>query len=404
MKHCIHINPAMQQATPFADRAGGVKHLALALLASLTLLACTQEQGPAAGGAQQQAPAPVVSVIVTEAVDVPVVTELPGRTAASLVAEVRPQVTGIIERRAFEEGTEVKAGDLLYQIDPATYKAAFDSARASLARAEANAASARLTARRYEGLAKIDAVSQQARDDASAALSLAEADVAAAKAALERARIDVAYTKLTAPIGGRIGRSTVTAGALVTANQANALATIQQLDPIYVDLTQSSTELLRLRRDLEAGRIMRTDEGEVAVRLVLEDGSEYRETGRLEFSEVAVDTLTGSVTLRALFPNPSGELLPGMYVRARIQQGVKSDVFLLPHAALGRDPRGNAYVMVVTPEGLAESRIVRADRSMGEHWVITEGLKPGEQVIVEGLQRVRPGAPAQAEAMKPAEG
>lgn len=365
-----------------------VSRTVLALSIAAVLAACGSE--PQAQATSAPPPPPSVGVVVTERANVPMVAELPGRTAPFLIAELRPQVTGIIKQRTFVEGAEVKAGDLLYQIDPATYQAAYDNAKAVLARAEANLNSAKLTAQRYAGLAKIDAVSQQANDDAIAALKLAEADVAAAKAAQEQARIDLAFTRVTSPIDGRIGRSTVTAGALVIANQAQALATVQQLDPIYVDVTQSSAELLRLRRDIEQGRIQRLEGGNIPVRLVLEDGSDYTEIGQLAFSEVSVDPNTGSVTMRAVFPNPSGELLPGMYVRSRIEQGVK-DVVLVPHASVGRDPRGNATVMVVKPDNTVESRIVRTERSLGDKWVVSDGLEDGERVIVEGLQKVRPG-------------
>lgn len=364
-----------------------VSRTVLALSIAAVLAACGSEPQAQATSAP---PPPSVGVVVTERANVPMVAELPGRTAPFLIAELRPQVTGIIKQRTFVEGAEVKAGDLLYQIDPATYQAAYDNAKAVLARAEANLNSAKLTAQRYAGLAKIDAVSQQANDDAIAALKLAEADVAAAKAAQEQARIDLAFTRVTSPIDGRIGRSTVTAGALVIANQAQALATVQQLDPIYVDVTQSSAELLRLRRDIEQGRIQRLEGGNIPVRLVLEDGSDYTEIGQLAFSEVSVDPNTGSVTMRAVFPNPAGELLPGMYVRSRIEQGVK-DVVLVPHASVGRDPRGNATVMVVKPDNTVESRIVRTERSLGDKWVVSDGLENGERVIVEGLQKVRPG-------------
>ncbi|MBL8442756.1 MAG: efflux RND transporter periplasmic adaptor subunit, partial [Zoogloeaceae bacterium] len=301
--------------------ASSISRLVLAVALAVLATACTNE-GSQANAAGAAAPPPTVGVYVAQAADVPLITELPGRTAAFLIAEVRPQVTGLIKQRAFKEGSEVKAGELLYQIDPATYKAAHDTAKAGLARAEANLTAAKLKASRYAGLAKIDAVSQQANDDAAAALKLAEADVAAARASIEQARIDLEFTRLASPIAGRIGRSTVTAGALVTANQAQALATVQQLNPIYVDLTQSSAELLRLRSALAAGRLQQASMVEMPVSLVLEDGTEYTQPGKLAFSEVSVDPATGSVTLRAVFPNPDGVLLPGMYVRARLEQAV----------------------------------------------------------------------------------
>lgn len=363
--------------------------LVLVLVLAGGLAACGKETPPQANAGA----APLVAVHEVQAGAVPLVMELPGRTVAYQVAEVRPQVGGIVKQRAFREGAEVKAGELLYQIDPATYQAAYDSAAAGLARAEANLYAARLKAERYAGLVGIEAVSKQANDEAQAAYKLAEAEVAAARAALDKARVDLAYTRVSAPIGGRAGRSAVTPGALVTANQAEALVTVRQLDPIYVDLTQSSAELLRLRREIESGRVQRDGTAALPVRLLLEDGSEYAAAGTLAFAEVSVDEGTGSVTLRAQFPNPAGELLPGMYVRARIEQGIKHDAVLVPHAALGRDPRGNATVMVVNAENVVEARVVKAERSLGDRWVVSEGLAAGERVIVEGLQFVRPGAP-----------
>ena len=365
------------------------------LVSTLLLAACGggQEAGAPAGPAA----VPVVTVVTVQPETVARVTELPGRTVPYLVAELRPQVTGIIQSRKFNEGSEVEAGQLLYQIDPSTYQATFDAARASLARAEANLEAARLKASRHAELVRINAVSKEANDDAQAALKQARADVASARAALDRARIELDYTRLAAPISGRIGRSMVTPGALVTANQAEALATIQQLDPIHVDLTQSSADLLRLRRALDTGRLQRSAKGEVPVSLVLEDGSDYAIEGRLAFSEVTVDPGTGSVTLRAVFPNPNGELLPGMYVRARLLQGMDDKAILVPHAAVSRDARGIAQVMVVNAEGKVEPRAIRTIESQGGRWVVGEGLAAGDRVIVEGLQKVRPGAPVKAE-------
>lgn len=367
----------------------------LTLTAGILLSACSGGEQPAAPGAAAAAPA--VTVLTLQGERVTRVTELPGRTTPYLIAEVRPQVTGIVLDRAFEEGSEVKAGQTLYRIDPATYQAAHDSAKAELARAEANLYAARLTADRYAELVQTNAISRQANDDAVAALRQAQAGVAAARAALDKAKIDLDYTTVKAPIAGRIGRSSVTPGALVTANQADALATVQQLDPIFVDLTQSSAELLRLRRDVAAGRLQQADDETLPVRLILEDGSEYPAEGKLAFAEVSVDRSTGSVTLRAVFPNPSGELLPGMYVRARLAQGIQDDAILLPHAAVTRNPQGHAVVMVVDAENTVEARTVQTAQSIGDRWVVTEGLAPGERVIVEGLQRVRPGVQVQAD-------
>lgn len=357
---------------------------------SLALLAGCDNAGNAS--APPGPPPPKVAVIDVRAEAAQVTTELPGRTSPYLVAEIRPQVGGIVQERLFTEGAEVAAGDLLYRIDPATYQATLESARAAQARAEANAEAARVRAARYEELVKIKAVSSQSYDDAVAAHKQAQAEVASARAAVTAARIDVERTQVKAPIAGRIGRSSVTAGALVTANQEHALATVQQLDPIYVDLTQSGTDLMQLRRAVEDGRLQRNEAGETPVRLVFEDGSDYAHEGRLAFSEVTVDPGTGTVTLRAVFPNPEQRLLPGMYVRARIEQGVNDNVIRLPHAAVSRDPRGRPLAMVVNGEDTVEVRALTVDRSTNEHWIVREGLQAGDRVVVEGLQRIRPGA------------
>lgn len=369
---------------------------ALVSLAGIVLLAACGEQAGAPGGPGAQA-APAVTVLTVQTGRVARETELPGRTTPFLIAEVRPQVTGIVLERAFEEGSAVQAEQLLYRIDPAPYRAAYDSAKAELARAEANLYAARLTADRYAELVKTNAVSQQANDEAVAALRQAQAAVAAARAALDKAKIDLDYTEVKSPIAGRIGRSAVTPGALVTANQAGTLAVVQQLDPIYVDLTQSSAARLALQRDLDAGRLQRAADDTVPVRLILEDGSEYGTPGKLEFSEVSVDQTTGSVTLRAVFPNPEERLLPGMYVRARLAQGVQDDAILVPHAAVTHDPRGQAVVMVVGAEDKVEARTVQTAQSRGDQWVVTDGLAAGERIVVEGLQRVRPGVQVQAQ-------
>lgn len=369
-----------------------LKPFAVVLASALLLAAC--------GESQQSPPAPAapsVGVVVAETASVPLINELPGRTAPYMVAELRPQVTGIVQKRLFTEGSEVKAGQTLYQIDPVTYRAAHDSAKAGLARAEANLYSARLKAGRYADLVKIEAVSKQANDDSVAALMQAEADLAAARAAVDKARIDLDFTQVNAPISGRIGRSSVTPGALVTANQTAALATVQQLDPIYVDLTQSSADMLRMKRQLESGQLKRVGGQTVPVRLVLEDGSQYAVEGKLAFSEVSVDAGTGSVTLRAVFPNPKGELLPGMYVRARLAQGQTDAAIMVPHAAVSRDPRGNAVVMVVGAEDKVESHTVKTGHSIGDKWVVTEGLAAGDRIIVEGLQKVRAGVQVQVQ-------
>jgi membrane fusion protein (multidrug efflux system) len=379
--------------------AGAVARLparphALLLPLALALAACSPaDKAPAAASA----PPPVeVAVVTVQPAAVAVTTELAGRTSAYQVAEVRPQVGGILKERLFREGTAVKAGAPLYRIDPASYDAEVERAQAALAKAEANVATARIKADRYTELAKINFVSADARDDLIAALKQAEADEAAARAALQTARINRGYTTVTAPIGGLIGRSALTPGALVTANQATALATIQQLDPIYVDVTQSSADLLRLRRDLASGRLKSAGADQARVKLLLEDGSAYPLEGRLQFSEVSVDPATGSVTLRAVFPNPNQQLLPGMYVRAVLEEGVVDNAILVPQQAVSRDPRGNALALVVAADGTVQQRALRTTRALGDKWLVTEGLAAGDRVIVEGLQRVRPGAPVRA--------
>ena len=339
---------------------------------------------------------PEVSVITIKPQKVMLTTELPGRTSAHLIAEVRPQVGGIIQKRLFAEGSDVNEGDVLYQIDPSAYQAVYDSANAVLARAEANIMTLRLKAERYAELVKIKAVSQQEYDDANAALKQAEADVAGGKAAVETARINLDYTRVTAPISGRIGRSSVTNGALVTANQAAALSTIQQLSPIYVDVVQSSAELLKLKQDLESGLLKSSGAAQAKVRLVLEDGSPYPLSGTLKFSEVTVDQSTGAVTLRAIFPNPKHLLLPGMFVRAILDEGVDEHAILVPQRGVTRNQAGNAMVMIVGGEEKVEPRVIKVLRTIGEDWLVSEGLKPGDRVILEGLQRARPGTPVKA--------
>lgn len=368
------------------------------LFASGLLAGCGKKPAPA--GAAMMMGAPEVSVVTIKNERVELSTELPGRVAASLVAEVRPQVGGIIQNRLFTEGSDVKAGDVLYQIDPATYQAAFDGAKAALAKAEANLEPVRLRAERYKELKADDAVSGQDYDDAAAALKLAQAEIESAKAALETARINLAYTKLTAPISGRIGRSSVTNGALVTASQATPLATIQQLDPVYADVTQSSTEILRLRKALESGKLLSNKERQAQVNLILDDGSAYPETGVLKFSEAFVDQGTGSVTLRTLFPNPKLTLLPGMFVRTMLQEGVRENAILVPQRGVTRNPQGSAMVMTVGADEKVEPRIIKAERTVGDNWLVDEGLKPGDRVILEGLQKARPGTQVKAVAFE----
>ncbi len=333
---------------------------------------------------------PEVGVIVIQPQSVTLTTELPGRTSAHLIAEVRPQVGGIIQKRLFTEGTDVKAGQVLYQIDPATYKAAYASARAAQSRAEANLMPARLKEQRFRDLVKIKAVSQQDYDDANAALKQAEADLASSKAAVETARINLAYTRVTAPISGRIGRSTVTNGALVTASQASALATIQQLSSMYVDVTQSSAEMLRLKQNLASGLLKENGSTQARVKLKLEDGSAYPLPGTLKFSEVTVDQSTGSITLRAVFPNPKQVLLPGMFVRAVVEEGVNDQAILVPQRGVSRNQAGNATALVVGAGDKVEQRVIKVARTVGDNWLVSEGLKAGDRVILEGLQKAKP--------------
>lgn len=363
----------------------------LLLATGLTTAACGKKQAP-----KPQAGPPEVSVVTIQPQRVALTTELSGRTAPHLIAEVRPQVGGIVKKRLFTEGSDVKAGQLLYQIDPASYEAALASARATQARAEATLGTVRLKAQRYQDLVKIKAVSQQDNDDAQATLKQAEAELAAAKAAVETARINLAYTKVTAPISGRIGRSSVTDGALVTASQPTAMATIQQLSPIYVDVTQSSAELLKLKQNLTNGLFKKGNANQAPVKLVLEDGTLYPQSGSLKFSEVTVDQSTGSITLRALFPNPKQLLLPGMFVRAIVEEGVNEQALLVPQRGVTRNAQGVALAMVVGAEEKVEPRPIKVVRTVGDSWLVAEGLKPGDRVIVEGIQRARPGTPVKA--------
>jgi membrane fusion protein (multidrug efflux system) len=333
---------------------------------------------------------PSVSILVVRPEPLTLTRELPGRVSPVLVSEVRPQVTGLIQSRDFVEGAEVKAGSLLYQIDPAPYRAALDSANAALAKAQSTLRLAQIKSTRYRELAAIRAVSQQDLDDADASVQQDEADVASAQAACETSRINLAYTRITAPVSGHIGRSSVTRGALVTASQTTALATIQKIDPVYVDLTQSSIDILRLRRAVDpgsAGPVSHT----VQVRLLLEDGSVYALPGTLEFAEVTVDQSTGAVNVRALFPNPHAELLPGMYVRAIVTEAVESQALLIPMQAVSRDAGGHAFAFIVDWEGRLQSRPLTLGRAIGNRWVVTAGLEPGERLVVEGAQKAAPG-------------
>ncbi|MBS0854505.1 MULTISPECIES: efflux RND transporter periplasmic adaptor subunit [Tatumella] len=375
----------------------GLSPLAAILMfsGSVALTGCdnnTQQSG-------QQA-APEVGVVTLQTAPLNITTELPGRTLAYRVAEVRPQVSGIILKRNFIEGSNIKAGESLYQIDPATYQAAYDSALGDLAKAQANARIANLTVRRYQPLLGTKYISQQDYDTAVATAAQNAAAVQSAKATVESARINLAYTKVSSPISGRIGKSSVTEGALVQNGQTTALATVQQLDPMYVDVTQSSDEFMRLRSELASGQLQQVN-GKAKVSVVLDNGSVFKHTGTLEFSDVTVDQTTGSITLRAIVPNPDHTLLPGMFVRARLEEGTNPDALLVPQQAITRTPTGQATAMVVGSDNKVEVRQVTAAQAIGDQWLVTQGLKSGDKVITVGLQRARAGAQVTPQEVKP---
>jgi len=350
----------------------------LILISALGLLGCGHKPAPHAAS-----PPPKVSVVTLKAESVPVITELPGRVAALRIAEVRPQVNGIILKRLFVEGSEVKEGQQLYQIDPAPYEASYRSAGAA-------AASAHALAERYKPLAAAKAVSQQNYDNAVAS------DLQA-QAALETARINLRYTKVLSPISGRIGRSIVTEGALVTANQPAAMATVQQLDHVYVDVTQPIGTLLRFKREAAAGQLRQNEAGRTPVSLRLEDATDYAQTGTLQFSEVTVDESTGSVTMRALFPNTDRILLPGMFVRERIEEGVRLAALLVPQQGVSHNERGDPTALIVAADNTLSLRTLKTDRALGDRWLVSAGLHEGDRVVVEGLQFAQPGAKVQTE-------
>jgi membrane fusion protein (multidrug efflux system) len=375
--------PAATAGARALRRSGGRHRLLGRLFTGVAvLLAGCGRHGP-----PPAPPPPKVSVVTVQTQAVPITTELPGRANALRTADVRPQVNGIILKRLFVEGGEVKAGQQLYQIDAAPYKAAYDSAVAA-------EASARALAERYKPLAEANAVSKQDYDNAVASSLQAQA-------AVETARINLIYTRVLSPITGRIGRSLITEGALVTANQSAALATVQQLDPMYVDVTQPTTTLLRLRREADAGLLKKNAAGQTQVRVQLEDGSDYPHAGTLEFSEVTVDLGTGSVTLRALMPNPERLLLPGMFVRERIEEGVRQGAVLAPQQGVTHNQKGEPYALVVGPDNIVELRPLQTDRAVGDQWLVTSGLKAGDRVIVEGLQSAKPGTKVMAQEYRP---
>jgi len=367
----------LREVPPMSRKSANAAALVSIIAAALALVGCQEE---AAAPAEQ--PAPKVGFVTLQAEPFALTTELPGRARAHRVAEVRPQVNGIIQKRLFTEGSEVKAGQQLYQIDSSVYEATLKSAQASLA-------SAKSLSERYASLVEERAVSRQAYDEARAATLQAEAN-------LEQARINLRYTKVLAPISGRIGRSAVTEGALVSNGQAQEMATIQQLDPIYIDVTQPARDLLGLRRDLAEGRLQKAGEDAAKVKLTLEDGTQYAHEGKLEFSEVSVDPTTGSVTLRAVFPNPDRVLLPGMFVHAQLVAGLKSEAILAPQQGVTRNPKGDATAMVVNAENKVEVRQVKTDRAVGNRWLIADGLQAGDRLITEGLQFIQPGVEVDA--------
>ena len=382
-----------KSATPTA-RLATVLVIALSISLSILQAGCGRPHGP---GGPPQGGTPEVGVVTVQPERVVLTTELPGRVSAYLVSEVRPQVSGLILKRLFIEGQDVQEGDVLYEIDPATYQAAYDQAKAAVAMAEASLPAIRSRAERFKGLLEINAVGQQEFDDAAAALAQAEAALMVSKAAAEMARINLSYAPVKAPISGRIGKSGITVGALVIAYQPVSLATIQTLDPIYVDLTQSTTELFRLRRHIEDGVLGHDETKQNEVELILEDGTSYPLKGTLQFRDVMVSPTTGSVILRVVFPNPDRVLLPGMFVRARVREGVKEGAILIPQEGVGRDPKGSPFALVVDPAaGTAEQRMLTLDRAIGAKWLVSSGLSPGDRVIVEGMQRVRPGTAVKA--------
>ena len=362
---------------------------ACALATSIALVGCSKDPKQAQqGAAAQKMPPTEVGVIVAQPQSVEQTVELSGRTSAYQISEVRPQTSGVILKRLFTEGSFVREGQPLYEIDAGTNRANLDSAKAAVVRQQANLNALQVKANRYRQLIGINAVSKQEYDDLAAQVQLAAADVAASQAALKSAQIDLGYSTVRSPISGQSGRSSVTAGALVTASQANALVTIQQLDPIYVDINQSSTELLRLRQQLSKGSIDRSNS--TKVRLKLEDGSDYPVEGNLAFSDASVDPDTGTITVRAVFSNPNHLLLPGMFANAQIVQGIIPNAILIPQAAITRTPTGQAIAMLVNAKGVVETRPITTAGVQGQNWIVTQGLQAGDKVIVDGIAKVKP--------------
>ena len=368
---------------------------ACALATSIALVGCSKDPKEAEqAAAAQKMPPTEVGVIVAQPQSVEQSVELSGRTSAYQISEVRPQTSGVILKRLFTEGSFVHEGQPLYEVDSSINRANLESAKASLVRQQANLNALQIKANRYRQLVGINAVSKQEYDDLVAQIKLAEADIAASNAAVKNAQIDLGYSTVRAPISGQSGRSSVTAGALVTANQANALVTIQQLDPIYVDISQSSAELLRLRQQLSQGSIDRSNN--TKVRLKLEDGSFYAVEGNLAFSDASVNPETGSIMLRAVFSNPNHLLLPGMFANAQIVQGVIPNAYLIPQAAITRTPTGQAMAMLVNAKGQVEARPITTTGAQGQNWIVTQGLQTGDKVIVDGIAKVKPEQPVVA--------
>jgi len=365
--------------------------LPFVLSLALAVAACDNQQQQGAAPAAPPPPEVTVQTLATQTV--PLYTDLPGRTAAYRVAEVRPQVSGIVLKRLFTEGSEVQAGQQLYQIDPSTYQAAVQSAMADLAKARATAKSVEAKAARYADLVKINAVSKQDYDDAVASLDQAKADIMVAQAAVDTAKINLEYTKVYAPISGRIGKSAITEGALVTANQTTPMSTLTQLDPIYVDVSQSSSDLMRLRQAVSAGLLQKGQADQAPVTLTLDGSTQaYKHNGQLQFADVTVDETTGAVQVRAVFPNPDKELYPGLFVRARVEQGVRENALLVPQRATVRLPDGSAAVWVVGADNKVATRPVQTAQAVGDAWLINSGLQAGERIVIEGLQKIRAGA------------
>ncbi|MDA8521555.1 efflux RND transporter periplasmic adaptor subunit [Acidovorax sp. NCPPB 4044] len=386
LSRCAAPDPSRPAVAPTARRRGA-RALATTFAAGALLLSGCSDKA-----AKPPPRGPVeVGVVTLQPERQSVTTELPGRTSAYLVAEIRPQVGGIVQKRLFTEGADVKAGQVLYQLDPAPFEAALASAEASLGRAQATAGSAESNARRNAELAKIEAVSRQVADDSQATAQQARSDVAVARAAVETARINLGYTRIKAPISGRTAISTVTPGALVTASQTTALTTVSQVDTLYVDVTQSSTEVLRWKNDLAQGRLQRAGDGQARIRLKLEDGSTYAQPGRLQFSGVTVNPTTGAITLRGVVPNPDGLLMPGMYVRAVLETGVNEQALLVPQQGVARDTAGNASVLVVGAQDKVERRGIQVGAAVGNRWAATAGLAAGDRIVVDGLQRIKVG-------------